>query len=404
MGFERIVAAPETTIGENPGTGFVIYPFTSWSYGPRRDTRASRENTPDLTSPGSQQVSVEQAGGFDFETRLGVMNDFLSGCLLSAWSTPVNITAGTINSTTSGGVGGFTTTGNAFSGVAVGQWLRVGNLHASVNGIHLVTAKPDNNTISVASAGFTAQSGNGDETCKGTMVRRGGSGWAALEKTFTIEKQWRPGSLYATSAAYIVSSMNYVQSLRLSAVVGELLTGSIEFLGQAERAPQGATSAGTPANPAASEILGPVLGLPTLYEGTFAAPSNLRRAEVSLEWQNNHTADRDLGSGSFGIQSVTLGVPTVNANLRVNMRSQNVWAFLDKARSQTLTKLAWLYQDTLGNAMMITLPSVRLEDAPAPVEGNTGTRFSTVRCASQRVEDPADPHYLVQAQIDYFTA
>lgn len=399
MGFERLVIAPEVSPGVNPGAGFVIYPFTSFDLGARPRSVQSQENTSNLTPAASVRVATEQGGGYNFETRLGVLNPLIEGLFLSSFSTPLSIT-GTINSVASGSQ--LTTTGNAFAPVSVGQWVKLAGLHASVNGYHLVTSKPDNNTLVVAST-LTDQTGDADETLKGSMVRRGGAAWSAVEKTFAVEKQYRPGSLNSTDERYLLSLLNYVQSLRIGAVVEQLLTGTVSFLGQAETSSD-SSGAGIPANPPNSQILGPVSGIPVLYEGSFAAPTTLRRSEITFEWQNNHAADRDLGSGSQGISSVSLGVPNVSATLRINMKSPSVFTFLDKADSDTRSKLAWRYEDPLGNAMMITLPNVRLEGAPKTVDSSQGTRFSTVRCVAEEDTDSASPHYLIGAQIDWFSA
>jgi hypothetical protein len=327
------------------------------------------------------------------------MNPFFEGLVLADFSTPLAI-SGTISATASDDSLNSTA---LFGPVVVGQWIRVANLHAEVDGFHLVISKPSTSKIILATNIVTDRAGSGDETIKGSLVRRTGA-VAPIDVSFSKEKQFLAGSLLGADVMYQLSLGNYVQQMGIEGVVEQLLSGSIQFLGQAET--QSASSgAGSPAEPPASEILGPILGLPAFYEGTFAALSTLRRSQISWQWNNNHAADRDLGAGNAGIGSVTLNPPTINATVRINRKSASFrTSVVQKFIDQTRTRIAWRYVDTLGNAMMMTFPRVLITNAPTDVGAATGTRYTEVSYAVETDEDAASPHYQVAAQFDWFAA
>jgi len=382
MGFERIVIGPEVTSGVNPGAG-VIFPHTNFGYGRQSQFAQSAENTPDLTPLASREVAAEQGGDISFELRLGVINAYLKGLFLSTFSTPLAI-AGTISVTASDN--SFNGTG-IFTNVQVGQWVIPKNLHADVDNIpHLVLTKPSNDKITVATDLPTDRAGSGDETMTGSMIRRGGSGWTPSETTYAIEKQFRQGGLYSTDEKYKVSLFNWVNSMRFGAVVRQILTGSLSFIGRPESA--------------AAKIIDPVHGVPRFYEGTFATTSTLRKTEINFEWNNNFQGDLDLGS--LTIDSVSKAPPTVSATVSVNRASQNAFTLLDKIG--TLSKVAWMYEDLLGQKMMVTLPAVNVQPGPIGVQSSTGTRVDSVRFVAEVDDDSTSPHYLVGAQIDYWAA
>lgn len=400
MGFERFVIGPEVTPGVSPGAG-VIFPITSHNWGRQSEYRSSTENVSDLTSLPSREVKRTGGGDINFELRLGVINAYLEALCLSSFSAPLAIT-GNISATASDN--SFNGTG-LFTSVVKGQWVQVDNLHADFEDSsgrplpHLVIDKPSNDKIIVATDILTDRAGSGDETVKGSYMRRGGTSWTPTVTTLAVENQFRPGSLYGATEQYQLGLFQHVNTMRFGARVGEILTGTMGLVGSPPADATG-SAALTASNPPASKIIDPVRGVPYAWEGTFASPTVLRKSQITLEWNNQFEGVQDLGS--LAIASVSKAPPVVSATVSVNRESNGAFTLLNKQGS--LSKFAYMFRDLLGQELIVTLPVVSVQPPTTGIPGNTGARYDDVRLVAERDEDSSSPFYGVSQQFDFFAA
>lgn len=382
MGAERIAIAPEGTYGTNPGSGFIYYPFTSDDLAMNLQVARSAEVNTNRNPRGANAVGNDQGGGFAWEAKLGVMNPLFEGMMLDAFSSDLGI-SGTIDATASDNSFNSTT---LFGSVVVGQWVKVSNLHASVNGWHKVTSKPSSSKIIVATDITGDQTGDGDETMGGSYVRIG-----TTLKSFSIEKQWPTQTIYQLMLGMVV------QNLSFTAEVGSLLNGRIGFLGKPQ-ASTNSSGAGSPTAAASNEILSPVDDVPAVYVDGFAAAKTSTELLVSrfgFDWNNRFTSVQALGQ--LGAVRVEQGIPDITATLRADMTSTYILTLLQAYEARTRTSIAVRLSDGT-RSMIVTFPQVLIERMPTQIGGNEGQRFADLSLV------PEEDSTGVAAQIDYFAS
>lgn len=380
---ERIAIAPEVTYATNPGAGFVFYPFTREDMAASYATVESQEVAADLNPRGAVRVGAEQGGGYEFEVKLGVLNPLLAALFRNAWSTPLAISGNISTAVTNSAITG---TG-LMTNVQVGQWIKLGGLHSSVDGWHFVTAKPSNNEIRVAST-LTNQTGSGDETITGSMLRPG-----TTLASLAIERQ------HTTEGHYFLALGQVPQTFRLDMQLRQLLSGRFGFYGRPETR-FGATQAGSPTTAASNEILGPIDHIKAIREGSMGADTTLGFSAVSLDWNNNYQGEEELMR--FGVQRVQLRTPSVTGQISAYLASTGMGALLDKIAAGTRTMISWRLQDAAGNAMVVTLHQAFLRQHRSNVQGNQQSKFSVIDFTAETdLSDAANPKSV---QLDWFPA
>ena len=141
----KILLTKEDTFGVNPGLAgdFDVMRFTSESLGLDVGNVQSAEIDSTRQPSGNVRTSLSASGGISMEHSLqtstavanGTQNGFdklIEGALMSSWSTIIAKTAQSISiGTPSGGQFVITddATASAFSGVVVGQWIKLSNFN-----------------------------------------------------------------------------------------------------------------------------------------------------------------------------------------------------------------------------------------------------------------------------------
>lgn len=339
----------EATWGTAPAAQFQAIRITSESLAGQK----ARSRPPELNPSGGVQQAVtnqESAGGnINFALSYGTFDGLFEIVLANDWQalqaingasgditiTNVSATVATLSSTTS----------NKFSTLGVGQWIRtLGFTNAANNGFHYVSAKANNQTLTLTTLAAAV-----NETPTGTnaKVRASTIVNGALFKSVSLQKK-------LNTSQYLRYPGLYVTGLQIGGSVGGFMSGSFTTMAQSE------------SKATADWSTGAVLAAPTgavhdtvaAFGGVFINETALSAALNSISLNVNRTgADMQHGMGSAAGQGMTRGLIEVTGTLELYFRSFTEY---DLFKAETNVRLAMITKDATGQAYVISLPAAAL--------------------------------------------
>jgi len=341
----QMAYANEVTWGVIPAVAFTSLRFTGEGLNFNIANIVSNEIRSDRQITDLVQVDAEASGPLNFEMSYGTYDDFLLGALFdSAWSTAVavsetDITAANADNSYNTTAGDFVT-----DGVVPGMWLlAAGFSNAANNGFFRVVSVT---TTKIVAAGLTLV----DETA-GTrtfdnsgMIRNG-----VTENSFVMEKFFSDKTQYHTFAGCLVST------LTLNLIVGEFLTGSMEFLGKDMVRDTATAGSGAYGAASTTPVMNAVANVQSILEGgtELVAPYALRQVTCTIN--NNLRGLKAIGVlGNFDIG---IGRSLINGTMQMYFEDG---AMVDKFINSTETKLEFVVQDTAGNAYVVSFPRIKI--------------------------------------------
>lgn len=308
-------------------------------------------------------TTQEQAGGaLNFALSYGTFDDLLSVLLGSDWgsvvalagvSADITITdvaslTGTLSSTTTG----------KFANIAIGQWIRtLGFTNAANNDFWRVTAKADNQTLSVTKA--TA----------GVPVTETPTGAAAKVRAQTIANGTQFKSLYGqkkfSSSLWLRYPGTYVTDGSITSTVGQFLSGAFNVITKdEEKATADASTGGVTAAPT-GRVHDPVGGWRGVYFNNGAVAATVSEAALTLK---NNSAALEFGLGSAAAAGVLTG--TFGADGTVKMYFKDFTQF-DLFKAETAGSVSFISADAAGNAYVFTFLNANFMN-PQIVAGGVG--------------------------------
>jgi len=221
----------ESAYGTDPGSNLRAVPRVDGGIQPAHEATRSNQVRSDRQLASTRRVEKLGRAQIGYELSAQNYDEFLRGAILSSsdWSTAVAF-SGTLSSVAS--TSKFTGTAvntNAY----VGQWVYVDGLHADVNGWHRITAT-GSGEITVAST-LTDQTGDGDETVKGSYILNGTTlGSYLLQEHFTDN---------TTDYQYALGMC--IERLSMQLAKGALITGQVSWQGQPPETASACQGSGT---------------------------------------------------------------------------------------------------------------------------------------------------------------
>lgn len=343
--------AQEVTLGTVPAIAFKYLPVSSMDLTQAKSTVESNTIRADRNLPGLIQTELVPQGGFGFDFIYGALDPFLAATLGGAWSTPVNLagTAVTISGSviTAGA-------GTPFSVVTVGQWL--GIVISGTTYLVRVTAiggSGANITVTGATLPTGAQTLT---TTKGSFVRNG-----TTMIGFTLEQHHQDEA----SLPFFTWSGMVPNQLSLSAQAQQIVTGSIQFLGQTARAPAAASLSTGPVT--AADTTEGFAGLSGnigsfLLDGAAVLPSAMAIRGVDLSIAAN--VRRDV---AINVTQMGWGQFTVTGKLSTYFKGG--MSAVDKFFSHANAAFSFAMTDPAGNILVLTLGRLKFTNFSKPVGG-----------------------------------
>lgn len=376
----------ESTWGATPAAALTQMRFSSESLGFQIQNTTSREVRADRQVADLIQTGAEASGSVEVELSYGAHDSLLAAALFSAWGTPVAISAADDIAASNAGES-FTSTATDFaaSGIAVGQWVRVGGFAASGganDGYYRVTSVTAN-ALGVSPAPVQDEAAAGlTVAVVGTLLRNG-----VTETSFTLEKQF-------TDIGQMIAFTGMVPgSLGLDIRTGAVITGSIAFTGKAAAIGTSSVGTGAPADAPTNPVMNAVGHVGEVRENGVKLPEAALR-ELSIRLDNGLRGIQAVGS--LGNVDVGSGRCTVTGRVSVYFADGALYA---KYLAGTPTSLSFRITDSAGNGYVVTLPRVKLTRGTIVAGGNDQDVLADFDLQALR-----DPDTDCTVQIDRFAA
>jgi len=382
----QLYSLKESVWGTTPASAMTELRYTAESLGYRITNVTSNEVRSDRQVTDLIQVGAEASGSIDFELSYGAHDGFLAGALFSDWGPPVAISVSD-DIAASNTSGAFTSTVTDFmaAGIVVGQWLRVSGFAASSganDGYYQVTSVAANSLgVSPAPAADEAAAGL-SIAIQGSVLRNG-----VTESSFTLEKA------FTDIGKHIAFTGMVANNLSLSIQTGQVLAGSVTFMGQSAAIADATVGTGMPVAASTNAVMNAVNNIGEVREGgTVLAGTVL--SSLSLELTNRLRGIKAVGS--LGNVDVGAGRCAVTGRVSIYF-SDGAW--YQKYLAGTETSLSFRVQDGAGNAYVVSLPRVKLTGGDVRAGGNDQDVMAEFDLQALR-----DPTTDCTIQIDRFAA
>jgi hypothetical protein len=355
-----LVFLEEVSWGVNPGTAPDEFRYTSESLGQSTTTVTSEEVRSDRQIAAVARTAVEANGDVNFELSYDNYDAVVyEGGLYSTFSADLGI--GPVAIDADNGTNRFEdpiTAGTMFANVSVGQWVKTdGFTDPANNDFFLVTDKdgvgPDDWIEVFADKSLVTESGSGDETVSGQMIRNG-----TTLKSYSAEKQ------FLDITQFLEFNGLRVNSWTLNIAAGALRNGTVSFLGKNANALAATTSMAAVTAANSLDPLNAIDNVVDCFENDASIAATQDLLSVSFTVNNNarsQPAIKTLGNIGIGIGSV--GVTGAMSMYFVDE------THYDKYINFTTTSLAFLTTDAAGNSTIYTFPRVKFTDSQVVVGG-----------------------------------
>ncbi len=333
----------ESTFGVVPAaTAFNELRFTGESLGQTTATTTSQEIRSDRMKADVIRTSVEAGGDVNHELSYGAHDDLIEAVLGGTWGADLAI-SDTLSWTAATKTLTDDSAGGIFSGVVVGQWIKVaGFTNATNNGWFHVASIPDSDNVVVDDPGAVLV----DEAAVAATVSGSTLVNGVVERSFTMEKDFQD----------ITEFINFVGmragTWSLSVTNGAISTGTFGFSGKQADAAGATVGTGPVVAASTNPVMNGIDNVTDIREGGVI--STFCVSEISFQVENNlrmincvgEVGPTDIGIGSFG----------VTGNLNVYFESR---ALYEKYLDFTTSSLSFRAIDALGNAYVFTFPAVK---------------------------------------------
>ncbi len=297
-------------------------------------------------------------GSINFGLSYGTFDDFIAGALNSQWSTPLELqgVAGDITITEGTNVLSSTTTGK-FTGVTVGQWIRLAGFTNTINnGVFQVASVTDNDHLVLTGATgapnfVTETPAAATAGIRGSFIQN-----SNLVTTFSVEKQ-------LASALFLQYVGCYVSSCQLTMAVGKFVEGVMNFLVQGQQS--AVVEAGTaPPTPAPlGRIIDNISGFSAFAVNGAAPLAVLMSVDLTISKQRSAS---QYGIGSANAVGMRRGTLQVDGKLSLFFKD---FTYFNDFVNEPDLSISWQLTDNLGNAYIFTLPCVSIMNPSIVAKG-----------------------------------
>lgn len=356
MGTEPCWGVDPTTV--SPGIALTAVRFTGESLIARNDFTESAEVRSDAQISDRVRVGVGAEGDINFELSYGTFDRFFEGMMRNDWSSEVDVNVGSP-------VTGTVTIGsplnqisvaaspNPLAGVQVGAWVRVSGsaVSPSNNGYYRVTANSGGD-LTVTPNFAQAESGTN------LQIRTSHIRNSTVKKSFLIEKQFT--DLSPIEVFYYTGMRVGGASFELTP--GEILTGTLSFLGKRGFAANASVGLGAASEAPSGDVANAVDNVSNIQLDGSALDADL--SALSFEVNNNTRNKPALGV--LGNVDIGLGRFNVTGNITMYFSSRVLY---DKFLAATAHSFSFVIEVD-GDAYLMHFPSIKFTNGAILSEGN----------------------------------
>jgi hypothetical protein len=300
-------------------------------------------------------VGAGASGDINFEFSYGEFDALLASVLQGTWSV-----AGTNGAAT--GTSVYTTTsvvltgaGSPFTNMTAGQWFRVVDPNLTTNqGWFKASAITNATTLTVGSAVFTAGTTTGTGVVQSARVTNG-----TTQSGFSIERNNADLTQFQNFRGMTPSKMS------LQMQPGQILTGSVSFMGKDAQALAGATAMpGTSNASLTNGVFNAVSNVFSLLENGTALTNTFAR-NLSINVENNLRGQDAIGTlGSVGIGA---GQSVITGSLELYFADST---YMNKFINNTTSNLSVrVSSGSTGIGYTLTFPNIKYSDGGTPTPG-----------------------------------
>jgi len=343
----------ETTFSTTPGGTFQELRITGESLNETIETIASEELRSDRQVPDITKVDASSEGDLNFEFSAESFDDLMQGALFSTWSASASISTSADISFVDGNTitsSGSTTFGSA--GFVVGQWIKVAGSSVAGNNSYfqIQSISTSGLSIDVLPATLTTSSTSTavSITSQG-MIRNG-----VTKRSYSIEKY------FTDVEQYVLFKGQRVGGVELNFETGSIIGGSFMFMGTFSNISSATASSATytPAN--GNTVLNAVDNLLVYKDG---APSTSYFQSLTMSLDNGLRPQKAIGTlGNVGIGA---GRMSLTGSLSTYFEDKT---WYDIFKNATPFALSFRLVDAEGNAMIVTMPRVKITSSVVTAE------------------------------------
>jgi hypothetical protein len=359
--------------------------FTGESLAHTQESVTSDEIRSDSQITDLVRVAVGAEGDVNFELSYRTFDRFFEGLMRADWDAEVDVNngtgspqTGTVTIASPLNVISIAGSPNPFLNVQVGAFIRVQGSATSPsnNGFYEVTANAGG--VLTTSPSFAAPESGTNLRVQAGHIRNG-----TTKKSYLMEKRFT--DLSPQQSLYF-TGMRTGQG-DVSVVPGEILTGTLSFLGKRGFAQDGPLSdvAGITENAApAFDVANAVDNVSDLLLDGVAIDADLTQLTFSV---NNNTRDKPAVS-VLGNIDIGLGRFNVEGNITAYFSNRTLY---DKYLA--FTAHSWSFAvDVDGNAYLFEFPSIKFSNGVILAEGNDGDVVANMDFTARR--DPTKGYTL----------
>jgi hypothetical protein len=345
---------PEATFGTTPSTGsHYLLRLTGETLKYAIQTVQSAEIRSDRMIADLAQVGAEASGDINFEFSYGEFDTLLAAALQGTW-TAAGTNGATTGTATYVSSTGLTLIGASLTNLVAGQWFRLVDSTTTANTQwYKAVTVPSATSLTVAS-GFTAATGN-----VGVIVQAARVVNSTSQTSFSIERNNADLTQFQLFRGMTPSRL----SLTLSP--GQILTGSLSFMGKDSAALAG--TSGMPGTSVASltnTVYNSVSNVFNILEGGSAL-SNTYARSLTINVDNSLRGQTALGTlGNVGIGA---GQSVITGSLELYFADST---YLNKFINNTASSLSLrIGASSTGIGYVLTFPNVKYTDGANPTPG-----------------------------------
>jgi hypothetical protein len=344
----------ENTPGTTPGAGNCInLRLTGESLDFAVETITSQEIRADRQTTDLVQVGASCSGGFNFELSFKEYDTFIEALLQGEWEdygvggkgSPLSLTLDSAANTLE--AASAPTGPDAFSTLAVGQWIRLTAPGDAADAAYLKVLAVTSDTITVDAA--TPIPGAGTRAAVAQCViaaSRVSNGMN--QRFFTLEKEFSDVGQFLTYKGMSPSKIS------LSFESGSIVSGNLDFIGMAAGEMTTVTALpGTPQVSQTFDIMNAVSGVGQLLENGAPMTDTFIKS-MSLDFDNALRGQTAIGT--LGFVGVASGTIVCSGSMTVYLKDG---AAYNRFLNNTASSISWHVRDGAGNGYVFTLPKIK---------------------------------------------
>lgn len=337
----KLRALEESSWGETPAAAMDTLRFVSESLGYNIATKTSDEIRGDRNITDLVQTEAETGGDIAFELSYGTFDKLMAAALFSVWNTAVNLAGTTFSA--SAVDNSFNDSGEGFvaGGIVAGQWLKVAGFTEPENNGYFKVISVAVGKIVVSGGTLKTENAGDSVTIKGQCLKNG-----TTQTSFTLEKEFADVEQFVSLTGMVPSTF----SLNLAA--GEIVNGSLSFLGKAAAIAQATVGTGAANAATTTEVLNAVSNVASIRENGAAISGTYARS-MAIQLENNLRGKKAVSV--LGNTGIGAGRCNVSGSIELYFEDET---YVEKYYDNTSTSIDFRLADAAGNTYIITLHRV----------------------------------------------